>query len=222
LRVVVGRIGRAHGIRGEVSVDVRTDEPEVRFAPGAELLLEPGRTGPSSSVATLPATLRIEAARWHSGRLLVAFDGVHDRTGAETLRGLLLEVEVDLELTPEDPEEYYDHQLVGLAAVLLDGTAVGEVTEVVHLPGHELLAVRAVDGRELLVPFVTAIVPTIDLPGRRVLLDPPPGLLDDADADIDPDAAADVDPHADAVTETDIRADADADVGSDAAHGTDG
>ena len=177
MRVVVGRIGRAHGIRGEVSVDVRTDEPEARFAPGN--IVFPAAAGPSSS---LPA-LVVEQARWHAGRMLVQFEGVASRTAAEGLRGLLLEVDVDAAEVPDDPDEYFDHQLVGLRVRRADGEAgpveVGEVTEVVHLPGHDLLAVRADDGRELLVPFVTEIVPEIDVAGGFVLVTPPPGLLDD-------------------------------------------
>ena len=186
MRVVVGRIGRAHGIRGEVSVDVRTDEPEARFAPGS-VLLPVGRAG----------SLVVEAARWHSGRLLVAFEGVPDRTAAEALRGLVLEAEVDEAEVPEDPEEFYDRQLVGLAAVLLDGTPLGQVAEVVHLPGHELLAITPVaDGtegagaRELLVPFVAAIVPRVDLETGVVVVDPPPGLLGDLPEDAVPDDGA--------------------------------
>jgi 16S rRNA processing protein RimM len=168
-RVVVGRVGRAHGIHGLVSVDVRTDEPERRLAPGAVLLTDPEARGP----------LTIVEARVHSGRLLLQFEGVEDRTQAEALRGTDLVVEIDPAELPEDDDEWYDHQLVGLTAVGLDGTAYGSVTEVVHLPMQDLLAVRTQTGTEVLVPFVSAFVPEVDVTAGRVVLDPPGGLFEE-------------------------------------------
>ncbi|MGW4893883.1 ribosome maturation factor RimM [Kitasatospora sp. NPDC004240] len=168
MQLVVGKIGRAHGIRGDVSVEVRTDEPELRLGPGAVLLTDPASTGP----------LTVESGKVHSGRLLLRFAGVKDRNAAEALRGTILIAEVDPEERPDDPEEYYDHQLIGLDVVLLDGTPVGELTEVVHLPYQDLLTVTTPDGTEVLVPFVSRIVPTIDLENQRAVLDPPPGLID--------------------------------------------
>lgn len=166
--LVVGRVGRAHGLRGEVLVDVRTDSPELRLGPGTVLVTDPAAAGP----------LRVEAGRVHSGRLLLHFGGVADRTAAEALRGVLLLAEVDPDVLPEDEDEWYDHQLVGLDAVLTDGTLVGEVREVLHLPGHDVLAVTRPDGAEALVPFVTEIVPEVDLAANRLVVTPPPGLLD--------------------------------------------
>jgi 16S rRNA processing protein RimM len=171
--VTVGRIGRAHGIRGDVAVDVRTDTPDVRFAAGAVLTTDPAAAGP----------LIVASTRWHSGRLLVHFRGVRDRSGAEALRGVHLLADVDESEQPDDPEEFYDHQLAGLAVRLRDGTVIGTVVEVVHLPGHDLLAVRRPDGREALVPFVAAIVPEVDIDAGQVLLDPPAGLLDEPGRD---------------------------------------
>ena len=165
--VVVGRIGRPHGIRGEVTVEVRTDTPELRYAPGSVLATDPARLGP----------LTVAAARWHSGRLLLSVDGVHDRTGAEALRGIVLSAEVPDDEVPEDPEEFFDHQLRGLAVVDTAGTRIGVVDDVVHLPGQDLLSVRREGGREVLVPFVAEIVPEIDVDAGRVVIDPPPGLL---------------------------------------------
>ncbi|MHA6763103.1 ribosome maturation factor RimM [Streptacidiphilus sp. PAMC 29251] len=185
MQLVVARIGRAHGIRGQVTVEVRTDEPETRLAPGAVLTTDPATAGPQLTVAD---------ARWHSGRLLLSFKGVADRTRAEGLRGTLLIAEVDPEQTPEDPAEYYDHQLLGLAVVLADGTEVGELTSIAHLPAQDLLTVTRPDGSEVLVPFVTEIVPEVDLKQRRAVLTPPPGLLDPAAAIVasaDDSAAAD-------------------------------
>jgi 16S rRNA processing protein RimM len=164
MEVVVGRVGRAHGVAGEVSVDVRTDQPELRFAVGGVFDTDAGR-------------LVIESMRWHSARLLVGFEGVDDRTAAEKLRGVLLVAQVPDDERPDDPEEFYDHQLVGLRVCTVSGDPVGEVGEVLHLPMQDVLAVRSADGREILVPFVAAIVTEVDLAGGRVLIDPPPGLL---------------------------------------------
>ncbi|MER7583232.1 ribosome maturation factor RimM [Kitasatospora sp. NPDC097691] len=174
MQLVVGKIGRAHGIRGDVSVEVRTDEPELRLGPGAVVLTDPASAGP----------LTVESGRVHSGRLLLRFAGVKDRNAAEALRGTLLISEVDPEERPDDPEEYYDHQLIGLDVVLLDGTLVGELTEVVHLPYQDLLTVEKADGTEVLVPFVTQIVPTIDLENQRAVITPPPGLIDLEQAEV--------------------------------------
>ena len=168
--VVVGRIGRPHGIKGEVSVEVRTDDPEGRLAPGTTVRTDPEAAGP----------LTIAAGRVHSGRLLLHFAGHDDRSAAERLRGVLLVADVDPDERPEDPEEFYDHQLVGLAVRTVGGEPVGELAEVLHLPGQDVLAVRTPDGREVLVPFVAEIVPTVDVDGGVIEVDPPPGLLGDA------------------------------------------
>jgi 16S rRNA processing protein RimM len=169
VQLVVARIGRAHGIKGEVTVEVRTDEPESRLGPGAVLSTDPPEAGP----------LTIERGRVHSGRLLLRFEGVNDRTAAEALRNTLLIAEVDPEERPEDPDEFYDHQLIDLDVVTRGGTTVGRVEEVAHPPGQDLLVVRREDGSEALIPFVTEIVPEIDLDAQRILVDPPPGLLDE-------------------------------------------
>jgi 16S rRNA processing protein RimM len=166
MQVVVGRIGRPHGIRGEVTVEVRTDDPELRFAPGSVLTTDPARLGP----------LTVAAPRWHSGRLLLSVAGVADRTAAEGLRGTVLSAEVPDDELPEDPEEFYDHQLRGLAAEATDGAALGTVTDVIHLPGQDLLSLDH-HGREVLVPFVAEMVPDIDVDAGRIVLDLPPGLL---------------------------------------------
>lgn len=169
--VIVGRVGRPHGIRGEVSVEVRTDDPEGRLAPGTRLRTDPPAAGP----------LTIASGRVHSGRLLLTFEGHGDRTAAEQLRGVLLVADVDPGERPEDPEEFYDRQLVGLAVRTVAGDEVGTLHEVLHLPGQDVLAVRRADGGEVLVPFVAQIVPTVDLDGGEILLDPPPGLLSPVD-----------------------------------------
>jgi 16S rRNA processing protein RimM len=170
--LVVGRIGKPHGLKGEVSVEPRTDEPDRRFAAGARLRTERHRPG-----AHAGGELTVREARWHSGRLLVTFDEIADRTAAEEARGTLLVVPVDPEETPDDPEEFYDHQLVGLDVVTVAGERVGEVAEVVHGAAQDLLVVRIGD-RDVLVPFVVALVPEVDVAGGRVVVDDRPGLLD--------------------------------------------
>lgn len=173
MQLVVGRIGRAHGIRGEVGVEVRTDDPDARFAVGASLLTEPPGRGP----------LRVDATRWHTGRLLVNFAGVSDRTAAEALRGTMLLVDIDESERPDDPDEFYDHQLVGLQVVTTAGDQVGEVADVLHLPAQDVLAIKRADGVEVLVPFVKELVPAVDLNAKQVTVEPRPGLLDPETAD---------------------------------------
>ena len=178
--VIVGRIGRPHGIKGEVGLVVRTDEPDRRFADGAVLLTD-SRT---------PRKLTVESSRWHSGRLLVKFAGVPDRTAAEQLRNLALQAEVSDEERPEDPEEFYDRELIGLAVRTTEGVEAGEVIDVVHLPSQDLLEIRRPAGNAVLVPLVEELVPEIDLGGRYVVVADRPGLLDPEGADVAP---ADVD-----------------------------
>ncbi|MBA5223195.1 ribosome maturation factor RimM [Streptomyces griseoaurantiacus] len=169
MQLVVARIGRAHGIKGEVTVEVRTDEPELRLAPGAVLATDPASAGP----------LTIETGRVHSGRLLLRFEGVRDRTAAEALRNTVLIADVDPEEMPEGEDEYYDHQLMDLDVVTVDGTEVGRITEVSHLPSQDLFVVERPDGTEVMIPFVEEIVTEIDLAEQKAVIDPPPGLIDD-------------------------------------------
>ncbi len=167
MQVVVGRIGRPHGVRGDVNVESRTDEPDRRFAPGTVL---------STDHADHPQ-LTVEDFRWHSGRLLLHFAEVGDRTVVEALRGVLLSTDVDPDEAPDDPDEFYDHQLVGLRVVDRSGTTLGSVTDVVH-GAQDLLMVARVDGRRVMIPFVGALVPEVDVAGGRIVVDLPDGLLD--------------------------------------------
>lgn len=164
MQLTVARIGRAHGLRGEVALDVRTDDPGTRFAPGAVLRTDPAEAGP----------LTVTAVREHQGRLLVVFADVADRTAAEGLRGV--ELVVDVEASDED-DAWYPHELAGLRAEGLDGAVLGRIEGLDHLPAHDLLVLREPDGTRTLVPFVHAIVPVVDVAGGRVVLDPPGGLL---------------------------------------------
>ncbi len=163
--VVVGRIGRAHGIKGEVSVEPRTDEPERRFAEGAVL-------------GAGERTLTVRGTRTHQGRLLVRFEEIPDRTAAEAARGTELTVAIDPAEAPEHPEEFYDHQLVGLRVESVAGEVVGELLRIEHGAAQDLLVIGTPE-REVLFPFVSALVPEVDVAGGRVVIDDRPGLLDE-------------------------------------------
>jgi 16S rRNA processing protein RimM len=168
--VVVGRVTKPHGLTGELSVEVRTDSPEFRFVVGS--LMRVSVRGDTSR------TLTIEAIRPHLERLLVRFAEVTTREEADALRGaLLLGSTADLP-SIEDPNEFYDHELEGLFAELIDGKRLGVVSEIIHAPGSELLVIQAEDGSQILVPFVKDIVPTVDVTEGRVIITPPEGLLD--------------------------------------------
>ena len=172
IEVLVGRIGKPHGIRGYVTVDVRTDEPERRFAAGAVLRAQPPRGS-----AYAAERLTVEGARWHQQTLLVAFEEITDRNDAEAARGTLLYADVPADETPEDPDEYYDHQLIGLAAYDEDGRELGTVSGLVHGGAQDLLTIRTPDRRDALVPFVKALVPVVDLEARKVVVADRPGLV---------------------------------------------
>lgn len=170
MRVVVGRIGRAHGVRGEVAVHVRTDDPDVRFASGSSLFTADDG-GPA---------ITVRSSRWQSGRLIVAFQGVSDRTGAEALSGTMLYRD-DADAVAE-PEAWYDHELIG-CTVRTEHGVVGVVADVVHLPAQDMLAVELSDGTVRLVPLVAELVPEIDVAQRAVTVADRPGLLFDVDED---------------------------------------
>lgn len=174
MQLVVGRVGRPHGLRGEVTVEVRTDDPDQRFAAGSKLDTIPAQRGP----------LTITASRWHSGRLLVRFAGCDDRDQAEALRDIVLAIDSSGLAPLSDPAEFYDHDLIGLRVLTVAGEDVGLVADVLH-HGQDLLVVDGAGaraGQQVLVPFVAPIVPEVDVPGGRLVIDPPAGLLD-------PDAA---------------------------------
>jgi 16S rRNA processing protein RimM len=164
-QVAVGRVGGAHGLHGEVVVEPWTDDPQDRFAHGAVLQREGG------------SPLRIDSTRAHGSRLLVRFAGVHDRTAAEALRGCVLLIEAATRPVLSDPDDFYDSDLIGLVATTIAGTTLGPVRDVLHLPGTDYL-VLDVRGQDRLVPFVSAIVPTVDLAAGRIVVDPPEGLFD--------------------------------------------
>jgi 16S rRNA processing protein RimM len=195
MQVTVGRVGRAHGIRGDVVVGVRTDEPDLRFAVGSKLDTDPVGVGP----------LTVAATRWQSGELVVRFAGIRDRTAAEALRGTWLNVDSSTLAALSGPDEFRDHDLVGLSVRTASGVSVGEVTDVLHY-GQDLLVIhpvptggsgpadtsasslvagagsRSAASGEILVPFVKAIVTDVDLASGILVIDPPPGLLNPGEA----------------------------------------
>ena len=181
MRVIVGRIGRPHGIRGEVVIGVRTDEPDLRFAAGAVLDVGRSPEGPADG-----GQLKVVSARWHSGQLLVAFGGVTDRTAAGDLTGSWLSVDSGQLPEVTDPDEFRDHELIGLSVRTTTGDPVGVVTDVLH-PGQDLLVVQRPAEEDCLVPFVKAIVPEVDVAAGVVVIDPPLGLLDPGQAVPGPD-----------------------------------
>ena len=150
-----------------MTVEVRTDDPDLRFVPGAVLRTDPPDRGP----------VTIAGVHWHSGTLLLRLEGIDSREAAETVRNTELLVGVSDLPEIEDPDSYYDHQLVGLTARLPDGGVLGEI-DVVRHEAQDLLVVRRTEGPDVLIPFVSAIVPTVDLDGGYVVVDPPEGLLD--------------------------------------------
>jgi 16S rRNA processing protein RimM len=165
--VAVGRVGRAHGIRGDVFVEPWTDAPDERFADGAVVYADEADRRP----------LTVAGTRNHSGKLVVHFAGLDDRAAVEAIRGKLLVVPLAGRPPLADPDEFYDTDLVGLSVSTVDGTPLGPVTDVLHSPAGSLLAIDW-SGREVLVPFRREVVPTIDLGRRMALIDPPEGLLE--------------------------------------------
>ncbi len=164
MRLTVARIGRAHGLKGEVTVEVRTDIPEDRLVPGERFETEPASSGPLTITG-----VRVQAGRWY-----VRFAEITTREQAEAARG----VELTLDGAESDEEDaWYVHQLVGLAAVRPDGSAIGEVADLLTMPAQDLLVVKQPGGHRAMIPFVEEFVPEVDVEGGRVVLTPPYGLL---------------------------------------------
>ena len=168
----VGRLVKAHGLKGALKLELYTDDPDGRFVPGAVFTLQVPEASPWHG-----KTLTVREFRWMNSHPVVFFDDIDDRTAAESIVRAILWVEHDEDAEPE-PDAWYDHQLVGLD-VERDGEIVGRVVRVDHLPAHDLLAVRPRSGEgEVLVPFVAAIVPEVDVAGGRVIVTPPAGLFE--------------------------------------------
>lgn len=169
--LVIGRVVKTHGVRGELVVDVRTDDPATRFAVGTTL-----RGRASRNAGGGESQYVVAASRMHAGRLLLSLKDIQGRDEANELRGTLFLIDAADVDSGDDPDEFYDHELEGLPVSTVDGESVGTVKEVLHLPGGELLSVTTADGREVLIPFVREIVPTVSLDGIEI--DPPDGLID--------------------------------------------
>jgi 16S rRNA processing protein RimM len=167
VQLVVARIGRAHGVLGEATVEVRTDQPEDRFYVGSVLATEPTSFGP----------LTISSVRDHNGTLLLGFQGIGDRNEIEKLRNVLLLAEVDIDADSSE-DDFHVQQLLQCQVSTQDGELIGNVSDVINLPGQDVLAV-SYNGREVLIPFVKAIVPIVDVANRRIVIIPPQGLLDE-------------------------------------------
>ena len=178
MQLQVARIGKPHGIRGEVTVQVLTDAPGERFVPGTELTVEPAAKGP----------LTVAGARWNKDILLLAFEEVPDRNAAETLRGAKLFIDTDEVDDDDDDEGWYEHELVGLQARVGEDV-IGSVTALRTLTVQDLLVIEDAAGNEFLVPFVEAIVPEVNVDEGYVLLTPPPGLLEVNQPDAGTDGA---------------------------------
>ena len=163
MQLVVGRIGRAHGVLGEATIEVQTDDPDIRFQVGNKLTLDDGRQ------------LTIRSSRWHNQILLLAFDGVGDRNQIEELRDQLISSDVDLGSLA--PGEYHFQQLIGCEVFQQNGELIGAVDESVKLPGQDLLSVSRAGG-QVLIPMVKQIIIEIDVLAKKIVVNPPEGLLD--------------------------------------------
>ena len=163
MQLVVGRIGRAHGVLGEATIDVQTDDPDLRFKVGSKLTLDSGQE------------LTIKSSRWHNQILLLGFEGVNDRNQIEALRDQLISSQVDLSALA--PGEYHYQQLIGCQVYLQNNDLVGQVSEVVKLPGQDLLSVDK-NGSQVLIPMVKQIIISIDVLEKKIVVNPPEGLLD--------------------------------------------
>ncbi len=169
----VGRLVKAHGLKGALKLELYTDDPEGRFTPGASFTLQVPESSPWHGK---PLTVR--EFRWMNTHPVAFFEGVEDRSAAEELVRAILWVDQDDAETPAEDDAWYDHQLTGLD-VVRDGDVVGRVIRVDHFPAQDMLIVRVSGDREVLVPFVKAIVPEVDIAGGRVIVTPPAGLFEE-------------------------------------------
>ena len=167
----VGRLVKAHGLKGALKLELYTDSPDQRFRAGQELELQVPETS-----EWFGKTVKVAELRFYNQSPVLFLEGIQDRSQAETLVKAILLIETDLEQLPEDPEAWYDHQLVGLTA-LVGEEVVGKVIRVDHLPAQDLLAIETSNG-EVLVPFVKQIVPLVDIQKGQVVLTPPAGLFE--------------------------------------------
>lgn len=169
--LVVGRLGRPHGVHGEISVEVRTDEPELRFAKGSKLSLKESNN-----------QLTVLTSRWHQEKMLVKFEEITDRDLANEIKGKTLTIKIDPNSIETKKDQYYEFQLAGLKVIDKNDKTLGQIKEVITNLAQDLLVVETVDKREVLVPFVKQIVTNVDLNKKLVIMDPPTGLFDEENA----------------------------------------
>lgn len=172
----MGRLLKAHGLKGAIKLELYTDSPNERFVPGAVLKLQVPETSP-----WFGKTLTVKELRWYNQAPVIFFEGIDDRNQAETLIRAILLIDADTQTLPAEEDAWYDYQLVGLK-VFRDGIEIGKVTRVEHLPAQDLLAVQTGD-REVLVPFVKAIVTEVDMAAGSIVVKPPMGLFEELEAD---------------------------------------
>ncbi len=170
--VVVGRLGRPHGVHGEISVEVRTDDPENRFAIGAKITVKENNK-----------KLTVASTRWHLSRLLIKFEEIQDRTEVDQVRGKLLVVEVDPNEATLGNNEFYEFQLIDLDVFNTNNEKLGVVKEVLPGSAQALIVVKTLDNKEVMVPFVNQLVPEVDIKNKRVVMNPPSGLFDEENAE---------------------------------------
>jgi 16S rRNA processing protein RimM len=168
----VGRLVKAHGLKGALKVELYTDDPARRFTPGARFTLQVPTTSDWHG-----KTLELVELRWYNTHAVAFFKDVPDRTAAESLVKAILWVEQETEELPVEEDAWYDHQLVGLG-VIRDGVRVGTVSQIDHLPAQDLLTVKT-DSGDVLVPFVKEIVPGVDIAAGTLTVTPPPGLFEE-------------------------------------------
>ena len=169
--LVVGRLGRPHGVHGEISVEVRTDEPEIRFAKGSKLSLKETNN-----------QLTVLSSRWHQEKMLVKFEEITDRDLANDIKGKTLVIEIDPNSIETKKDQYYEFQLTGLNVIDINEKTLGQIKEVITGLAQDLLVVETEEKKEVLVPFVKQIVVNVDLNKKLITMDPPRGLFDEENA----------------------------------------
>jgi len=189
----VGRLTKAHGLKGAIKLELFTDDPGRRFVPGAVFTLQVPTGSPWHG-----RTLELVELRWYNQHAVGFFKDVPDREAAEALAKAILWIDQDDEEQPDEEDAWYDHQLVGLA-VVRDGEKIGTITRLEHLPAQDLLIVKTPAG-EVMIPFVKAIVPSVDITTGIVTITPPPGLLEELPEE--PDTEPDTEPESEPDTQT--------------------
>ena len=172
----VGRLVKAHGLKGAFKLELYTDSPEERFTPGAVLDLQVPESSP-----WFGKTVTVKELRWYNAAPVLFLNDIDDRNAAETLIKAILLVNADVEVLPTEPDAWYDHQLVGLK-IIRDGIQIGSVIRVEHLPAQDCLAIETANG-EVLMPFIKAFAPTVDIANGEITVTPPGGLFEELPED---------------------------------------